>query len=94
MKRVINIPDRLIKKIKDHYVNPYEVDEICEAILNGTPQRPKGKWLDKKMTIKGAHGMAYGRYACSVCKKKFPNKSNYCPNCGAKMMEVNADGSN
>lgn len=37
MKMVIEIPDRLIKKVKDHYVNPYEVDEICEAILDGTP---------------------------------------------------------
>lgn len=41
MQTVIDIPDRLIKKVKDHYVNPYEVDEICEAILNGTPL-PKG----------------------------------------------------
>lgn len=38
---VIEISDRLIKKVKDHYVNPYEVDEICEAILDGTPL-PKG----------------------------------------------------
>lgn len=37
MKIVIDISDKLIKKVKDHYVNPYEVDEICEAILNGTP---------------------------------------------------------
>lgn len=37
MKIVIEISDRLIKKVKDHYVNPYEVDEICEAILDGTP---------------------------------------------------------
>ena len=37
MKLVIEIPDRLIKKVKDHYVNPYEVDEICEAILDGKP---------------------------------------------------------
>ena len=41
MKIIIDIQDRLIKKVKDHYVNPYEVDEICEAILDGTPL-PKG----------------------------------------------------
>jgi hypothetical protein len=58
---------------------------IIEDMPSVKPQRPPAKWLDKKMTIKGAHGMAYGRYACSVCKKKFPNKSNYCPDCGAKM---------
>lgn len=59
----------------------YDIEQMPSV----KPQRPPGKWLDKKMTIKGAHGMAYGRYACSVCKKKFPNKSNYCPNCGAEM---------
>lgn len=44
-----------------------------------------GKWLDKKMTIKGGHGLAYGRYECSVCKKKQPSKTDFCPNCGADM---------
>ena len=44
-----------------------------------------GKWYDKKMTIKGAHGLAYGRWGCSVCKAKFPQRSNYCPNCGSFM---------
>ena len=37
MKIVIKIPDHILKKVKEHYVNPYEVDEICEAILSGTP---------------------------------------------------------
>ena len=36
MKIVIKIPDHILKKVKEHYVNPYEVDEICEAILSGT----------------------------------------------------------
>lgn len=47
MKIVIDIPDRLIKKVKDHYVNPYELDEICDAILDGT-QLPKnhGRLVD------------------------------------------------
>ena len=36
---VIELSDRLIKKVQDHYVNPYEVDEIGEAILNGTPRK-------------------------------------------------------
>ena len=47
----------------------------------------KGKWLDKRVTIKGAHGLAYGRWGCSVCKVKQPHKSNFCPNCGADMRE-------
>lgn len=24
-------------------------------------------------------------FQCTICKKSFWNKSNYCPNCGAKM---------
>ena len=58
------------------------------SLPSATPQRPKGKWLDKKTTIKGAHGLAYGRYSCSVCKRKQPSKTNFCPNCGAKMVVV------
>lgn len=38
---VIEITDKIYEKVKEHYVNPYEVDEICEAILDGTPL-PKG----------------------------------------------------
>ena len=48
----------------------------------------KGTWRDKKVTIKKAHGIAYGRWGCSVCKVKQPHKSNFCPNCGADMREV------
>ena len=30
-------------------------------------------------------------YECSVCESKHIAKSNYCPNCGADMREVNTD---
>ena len=70
---------------------------IVESIIQTCPtaiydyQVPKaGKWLDKKTTIKKAHGIAYGRWGCSVCKLKQPHKSNYCPNCGADMRELDA----
>ena len=61
--------------------NP-EADMSHEQISKRT-----GKWLDKKITIKKAHGIAYGRWGCSVCKVKQPHKSNFCPNCGADMRE-------
>lgn len=50
-----------------------------------TRETTAGTWLDKKITIKKAHGMAYNRWSCSVCKAKQPHKSNFCPNCGADM---------
>ena len=37
MQIVIEISDKTYEKVKDHYVNPYDVDEICQAILDGTP---------------------------------------------------------
>lgn len=70
------------------------VDEITDAIsrivnapaVDIVPKK-SGVWHDKKMTIKKAHGMAYGRWSCSVCKTKQPHRSNFCPNCGADMRE-------
>lgn len=62
-------------------------DLIMGRLTRFRKQLPKGtgKWLDKKITIKKAHGIAYGRWGCSVCKVKQPHKSNFCPNCGADM---------
>lgn len=36
MQIVIEISDKIYEKVKEHYVNPYEVDEIGQAILDGT----------------------------------------------------------
>ena len=61
MRIVIELSDSLIKKVKDHYVNPYEVDEICEAILDGTPL-PKwhGRIIDEsKITSVYYHEETY-----------------------------------
>ena len=62
-----------------------EVRDRVRALPSVQPQRPQGKWLDKKTTVKGGRGLTYGRYGCSVCKKKQPYKSDFCPNCGAEM---------
>lgn len=43
----------------------------------------KGRWAN------GAFG--YGHYWCTVCQKEVRSeeeKTNFCPNCGAKMAEV------
>lgn len=46
--------------------------------------RPQGEWTD--LSTDGRH---IGWIACSVCGQEPPNESNlrtnYCPNCGAKM---------
>lgn len=71
------------------YADRAENIEIYKMAIKALEQQPKtGRWLDKKTTIKGGHGLAYGRYGCSVCKKKQPSKTDFCPNCGADMREV------
>ena len=62
-------------------------EKLKQILLNSMqkPQPKTGKWLDKTMKIKNGHGLAYGRYGCSECKKKVEHKSTYCPNCGAYM---------
>lgn len=80
MKIVIDISDRLITKVKDHYVNPYEVDEICEAILDGTPL-PKGHWIQTDNYF----SWRLNYVECSCCHKYSLEEGDYCPNCGADM---------
>lgn len=43
----------------------------------------KAEWLP--FGKRGIYGMMY---ACSSCRAKYDGKTNFCPNCGAKM-EVN-----
>lgn len=48
--------------------------------MTSTSER-KGKWIYK------ANDYAYGmpEYECDQCGYWYPENSNYCPNCGAKM---------
>ena len=85
--------DKLYQKMLDLQGTKREryldIDEVRKIIKKQPTEDVtpiiRGKWYDKKTTIKGAHGLAYGRWGCSVCKRKFSQKSNYCPNCGADM---------
>lgn len=74
---VIELSDRLIKKVQDHYVNPYEVDEICEAILDGTPlPKGHGRLIDadalKTHFVEHHHFFinAYGSFSCMTAKEQ------------------------
>ena len=51
--------------------------------------RPQGKWIKTTPWSYGAGmGEVYGYYhQCSNCDKEFMYKSNYCPNCGARMLK-------
>ena len=63
------------------------------AIQDAIAQYPKadvaevkhGRWVN--VAISDAHGN-YAAVRCSACKALFGLQTHYCPNCGAKMEEV------
>lgn len=45
-----------------------------------------GRWINEQLA--STSGGSYSVVRCSVCKAQFPMyKTNYCPNCGARMDE-------
>ena len=59
--------------------------------INGMPaadvQEVKhGRWEYNNEAYVGSN--PYGSYNCSICGENVPHKTNYCPNCGARMDEV------
>ena len=84
-EKIIKITKTTSEKNDAFYVIGRIIYHLQTAQTEDVTPIIRGKWYDKKTTIKGAHGLAYGRWGCSVCKRKFSQKSNYCPNCGADM---------
>ena len=92
MKLVIDISEETYKAImkpfstfKEQRTHKSVITEACIAIANGKPQEPKtGHWIKTGYIDK---------VTCSICKRKMwnfweVNDFNYCPNCGAKMVEL------
>lgn len=46
-----------------------------------------GKWIYDDEAYPG--GNPYGHYDCDQCGESVPHKTNYCPNCGARMENKN-----
>ena len=44
-----------------------------------------GRWYQKRMSVPKGKGQTYLVWACSLCHKHEKKRSDYCPNCGAKM---------
>jgi len=72
-----------------------EYVKCLEIVLTGIEKAPAadvgpvkpGKWMYKMMTVPGGKGQTYAKWCCSKCKEKFKGRSNFCPNCGARMEE-------
>lgn len=62
-----------------------EVKAMCKAIeiLSNLPERKTGRWIYDNEAYPG--GNPCGHYDCDQCGESVPHKTNFCPNCGAKM---------
>ena len=90
--------ERTLKKLKQMFSDgrylgsgsyaPLEVLEDFEVAIKALEQEPrKGQWI----IVEELQGEWEGtkKYACNKCGEKVGVfKSNYCPNCGADMREV------
>ena len=60
-----------------------------EDFFNAVMQRirPQGEWLDTGKDPSHSHPLTAIWYKCSECGDGTNTKTNYCPNCGAKMKQ-------
>lgn len=59
-------------------------EEGCPQTVDVEPVR-HGKWWRYPLSQVGFPDNIYMMRQCSQCKHAFDRKTNYCPNCGAKM---------
>lgn len=69
-----------------HYEDIILVKDV-EQLPSVEPKAKTGRWYDKETYPLESHS-----WECSECQEIiFAEKTNYCPNCGAKMIEPQAD---
>lgn len=76
--------------INDSICEQQAIDALCE-LPSAQPERKTGKWIHDGYDF--PHGNDW--IHCSVCGKRGINvpadKSKYCPNCGARMVQEGED---
>ena len=91
MKLIIDIPDaayQAIQDVKDIEVTQAEVSRnplyyvLTQAVEKGEPLRT-GHWT--YICNSKVNGLKIVR--CSACNKRTYGSTDFCPNCGAKMIE-------
>ena len=86
MQLVIDISDSLYENILTCWENIHP--KVWKILKDGTPLT-KGEWVYREELFddEDKPRMAYGCSKCGHSIKSVHEKGNYCPNCGAKMIE-------
>ena len=84
-KKIIELAQwRCTTKLCEGRINCYKCkeDRLEEAmkVIEALQKRPKGRWIRYKYSHKLGE--------CSLCGEIVAIRSNYCPNCGADMREI------
>lgn len=74
------IPEADAVSLKDYQSMERTVNKLSKALADAKPIK-HGRWIDVQ-----EDKWVYAR--CSVCETLHDVKSNYCPNCGSRMDEV------
>lgn len=81
-----DIAAEIIKKLAFSQCSPFDKHEAIDGIesipASDVEEVKHGKW-QKEPTDFSLCGIAY--YSCSLCGFEEQIRTNYCPNCGAKM---------
>lgn len=75
------MPTIEVVPLEDYRSMEQTVYKLTQAIAEAEPVK-HGRWIHHQ------YGNTEGYYECDNCGKINSYKSNYCPNCGAKMDEV------
>lgn len=77
--------EAVLDLIADYDLSMGQVVKGIHALPSVTPQEPKtGKWISTE--TKGVRYAFWCRYKCSLCGG-LSDRTNFCPNCGARMVE-------
>lgn len=84
--RLIDADELVVMECAGLEFVPKEFIDEAPTIKIGT--QLTAEWWLQKIPFKGGHGQTATKYKCSNCKGYSHKKSPFCPNCGARMDEV------
>ena len=84
----------VIELAREYYTPALREEAVPVRAIKNIPSADvaevkRGEWVDGGVDGVGTCGIEYRYNKCSVCgyEYSFPMKYNFCPNCGARMVE-------